>query len=136
MNERNNKSMDADLESIELDEPERIEHLSELDVGDRVVWGGYDQPRTVVQLGVREKGLKRNEDAHVETPIVKVTGDRDNSKTHILAHRVRDFSEGEDIIAVEQNKFNTAGKIGAVAIVRTHIGGSRCRVSGETEVVA
>ncbi|MFY4815683.1 hypothetical protein ACOJIV_23800, partial [Haloarcula sp. AONF1] len=87
MNERNHPSTDAGLESIELDTPEQIGHLSELDVGDRVVWDDYSVSRTVVQLGVREKGREGDADAHVETPLVKVAGPR--GKVHILAHRIR-----------------------------------------------
>ena len=134
MNERNTKSMDADLESIELDDPERVEHLSELDVGDKIVWDNFEQPRTVVQLGVREKGREGDADAHVETPLVKVQGPR--GKTHVLAHRVRNYTEQDGIVAVQEGRLSTAGRVGAVAIVRTHIGGSRSRVSGNTEVVA
>lgn len=128
MNERNHPSTDADLESIELDDSEPIGHLSELDVGDRVVWSDYTVPRTVVQLGVREKGREGDTDAHVETPLVKVAGP--HGKTHILAHRIRRYEEQDDIVATEEGTFSKAGRIAAVNIVRTHIGGSRCRVEG------
>ncbi|KOX94232.1 hypothetical protein [Halorubrum tropicale] len=128
MNERNQRSIDANLESIELGEPERIGHLSELEVGDRVVWGDYTTPRTVVQLGVREKGREGDTDAHVETPLVKVAGPR--GKVHILAHRIHRYEEQGDIVATEERTFSKAGRIAAVDIVRTHIGGSRCRVEG------
>ena len=134
MNERNSKSMDADLESIELDEPERVEHLRELDVGDKIVWDDFSEPRTVVQLGVREKGREDDADAHVETPMARIQGPR--GKTHVLAHRIRNYEEQDAIVAVEEGRLSEAGKVPAVAIVRTHIGGSRTRVGGNTEVVA
>ena len=135
MNERNHPSTDADLESIELDDPEPIGHLSELDVGDRVVWSDYTVPRTVVQLGVREKGREGDADAHVETPLAKVAGP--HGKTHILAHRIRRYEEQDDIVATEEKAFSKAGRVAAVNIVRTHIVGSRCRAdSNQSEGVA
>ena len=128
MNERNHPSTDAGLESIELDDSEPIGHLCDLDVGDRVVWGDYTVPRTVVQLGTREKGIEGDDGAHVETPLVKVAGP--HGKTHILAHRIQRYEEQGDIVATEEGKFSKAGRIATVDVVRTHIGGSRCRVEG------
>ena len=145
MNEREHNSPDADLESIELDDPERVTHLSQLDVGDKIVFDDYTEPRTVTELGTRVFGDKRvNEE--IETPIVRVEGDRANSIVHILAHRIDRYDpdgpkveEMDDIVAVRENEFNRGGKVGAVDVIRTHVAGSMNRTDGDgdsTVVVA
>ncbi|OYR80694.1 hypothetical protein DJ71_14540 [Halorubrum sp. E3] len=139
MNEREHNSPDAELESTELDDPERVTHLSQLNVGDKIVFGDYSEPRTVTELGVRVFGDKRiNEET--ETPIVRVEGDRSNSKVHILAHRIDRLGpdgpkveEMDEIVAVEENEFNRGGKVGSVDVVRTHVAGSMNRTDGDGE---
>ncbi len=90
---------------------ERITDLRDLDVGDRVVFADYVEPRTVTELGVRELRDERI-DATLETPLVRVEGERAGAKTHVLAHVIdrlapsegRILEETEQIIAAEDGR--------------------------------
>lgn len=124
---------DGGHDAIELEEPQRIEHLSELTVGDKIVFGDYSEPRTVTELGEREFTDNRIDET-VTTPMVRVEGERSNAKMHVLTHKLNRWDgepileEMDAIVACEGGDFEHGRE---VAVVRTHIGGSRSRLGEE-----
>lgn len=131
-----------DKDCIALDEPETIEHLSELDVGDRVLIDERKRPLTVIEVGVRVKGNEKTEKGEIRTPIVRLQGHWAGAKTIELGHRIK-------TLGIEDNEYEPVLEemdpivdfdLGREKHVRrTHIAGSRSRAEqrmATTEVTA
>ena len=76
-----------ELEAIGLDEPQPINDLADLDVGDRVLIDERRRPLTVVELGTRVKGDNRI-GKEVRVPMVRLEGHWPGAREVILTHQL------------------------------------------------
>jgi hypothetical protein len=125
---------------IALDEPESIEHLSQLSVGDRVLIDDRRRPLTVINIGVREIGDERigDDGAELETPIVRLEGHWDGAVTIELGHQVKRTAivDGEYQPVLEELDPIVDFDLGRKKDVRrTHVAGSRARAANESSEV-
>lgn len=121
-----------DKDCIALEEPEPIDHLSQLTIGDRVLIDGRRRPLTVIAVGVREMGDDRvgDDGAELETPLVRLQGHWPGAKTIELAHKIKRAAVVDDelVPALEELSEIVDRDLGRPKDVRrTHIAGSRSR---------
>ena len=139
-----NDSMSAhnprELEAIELEEPQQIDDLADLDVGDRVRIDERRRPLTVVDTGTRVKGDERTGE-EVRVPAVRLEGHWAGAREVVLTHqldRTPVFDEERDAY-VQRLGVNDAivdMDLGREHDVRqTHVVGAAGRASGNGEEV-
>lgn len=112
-----------DIDVIDLEEPEQITDVGELEVGDRLVLDDQVLPKTVVQTGARPIQARDQED-HIQH-YVKVRGDWSDAKEIVLANQYAVFRHGDTGQVVDHATAEVR------EVERTHIAGSRDRVSGQ-----
>jgi hypothetical protein len=125
---------------IALDEPESIEHLSQLSIGDRVLIDERRRPLTVINTGVREIGDDRigDDGKEIETPLVRLQGHWAGAVTVELGHQVKRTTIVDDEYepALEELDPIVDRDLGREKDVRrTHVAGSRARAANETSEV-
>ncbi|MFB6237561.1 MAG: hypothetical protein ABEH81_04235 [Halopenitus sp.] len=125
-----------DKDCIELEEPERIDSLGQLDVGDRVLVDERRRPQTVIATGTREIGVEGT-DNHVETPVVRVQGHWAGATTVELRHKIDALqvgSEGDVEVHYEEKDAIVETEHGReMDVRRTHVAGPQTRAETETE---
>lgn len=121
---------------IELEEPEQIDDLGQLDVGDRVLIDERRRPQTVIATGVREKGLEGT-DIHVETPVVRVQGHWVGAVPTDLRHKLEGLQvtdDGEYEVEYQETETIVDTDVGRSKDVRrTHIVGSQTRTETDPD---
>lgn len=138
MTRSNEGSNPHEKECIALNDPQPVDHLGDLDVGDRVLIDERQRPVTVVATGTREIVDERI-GAELETPVVKVQGHWDGATTTVLAHRIDRLAAGEDDVELrlEETDAIVDREIGRERDVRrTHVAGSKTRATAERVEVA
>lgn len=125
-----------DKDCIELEEPERIDNLGQLAVGDRVLVDERRRPQTVIQMGTRKLGVE-DTDNHVETPVVRVQGHWAGAKIVELRHKIGALqvsSNGDVEVRYEEKETIVEGEHGReMDVRRTHVAGPRTRAEMEAE---
>lgn len=138
-NARADKRMDTDVA--------QITDLSDLEVGDTILFGDHSKPLTVVDTA-QKRDYSPALDEELYTPTVLVRGDWKNAKPYALAHRVSRITETngqydpaleplDEIVAVVGQKATRGTWDGTlVDVVRVERAGPDCDVDGsDTEVV-
>ncbi|SEH60880.1 hypothetical protein SAMN05192561_11248 [Halopenitus malekzadehii] len=137
MPERNTKSNPHELECIALDDPQRINDLDELDVGDRVLIDDRRRPLTVIEIGVHVVSDERI-DEELRTPVVKLEGHWDGAKTIVLAHKLERLQVTDDGFQVTLSETDTIVDRGIgreKTVRRTHVVGAAGRAAGNSPEV-
>ena len=129
-----------ELEAIELDEPEQIDTLAALDVGDRVRIDERRRPLTVVNLGTRVKGDKRI-DEEVQVRMVRLEGHWPGAREVVLTHQLdrTPFYDEDDQVRqrLDVNDAIVDMDLGREHDVRrTHVVGSAGRAAGNGQEVS
>lgn len=138
MNERNTKSTPHELECIALDEPQPVDNLADLDVGDRVLTDERKRPLTVIEIGTRVKGDERIE-KEVRVPVVRLEGHWAGARQIVLTHQldrtpVLDEDSDEYVQRLEVNDAIVDMDLGREHDVRrTHVVGASGRAEAEAE---
>jgi len=112
------------IETNDLDEPQVIDHVSDLSVGDRVRIGDRVQPLTVVDIGTRVVRDSRTDAETLQTPVAKLRGDWQNAAEVIIGHQITRWRHGEDSIENvlrERETIVTMDSGTPVEPLRTHV---------------
>jgi len=113
-----------DKDCIALDEPQVVDHVSDLSVGDRVRIGDRVQPLTVVDIGTRSIRDSRTDAKTLQTPVAKLRGDWQNAAEVIIGHQITRWRHGEDTIENvlrERETIVTMDSGTPVEPLRTHV---------------
>ena len=86
------------IEINDLDEPQVVDHISDLSVGDRVRIGDRAQPLTVVDIGTRSIRDSRTDAETLQTPVAKLRGGWQHATEVIIGHQITRWRHGEDTI--------------------------------------
>ena len=86
------------IEINDLDEPQVVDHISDLSVGDRVRIGDRAQPLTVVDIGTRSIRDSRTDAETLQTPVAKLRGGWQHATEVIISHLITRWRHGEDTI--------------------------------------
>jgi len=109
---------------IALDEPQVVDHVSDLSVGDRVHIGDRVQPLTVVDIGSRVVRDSRTDAKTLQTPVAKLRGDWKHATEVIIGHQITRWRHDEDTIETvlrERETIVTMASGRPVEPLRTHV---------------
>jgi len=109
---------------IALDEPQVVDHVSDLSVGDRVLIGDRSQPLTVVDIGTRVVRDSRTDAKTLQTPVAKLRGDWQHATELIIGHQITRWRHGEDTIETvlrERETIVTMASGTPIDPLRTHV---------------
>jgi len=139
MNERNTKSNPHELECIALDEPQPVDDLADLDVGDRVLIDDRRRPLTVVEIGTRVKGDEKI-NKEVRVPIVRLKGHWAGAIEIDLTHQLDRTPilqcDGSYVQRLDVNDKIVDMELGREKNVRrTHVVGAAGRAAGNGQEV-
>jgi len=140
MSERNTKSNPHELEAIALDEPQPVDDLADLDVGDRVLIDERRRPLTVVELGTRVKGDEET-NKEVRVPMVRLEGHWPGAIKIDLTHQLDRTPVLQDDGSYQQrldvNDAIVDMELGRKKDVRrTHVVGAAGRAAGNGQEVS
>jgi len=112
------------IEINDLDEPQVVDHISDLSVGDRVRIGDWVQPLTVVDIGTRSIRDSRTDAETLQTPVAKLRGGWQHATEVIISHQITRWRHGEDTIETVLRERETIVAMDSgtpVEPLRTHV---------------
>ncbi|WP_058366941.1 hypothetical protein [Haloparvum sedimenti] len=128
------------LTCIGLEEPEQIDDLAQLQVGDRVLIDERRRPQTVVATGTRTAGIE-GRDVEERVPVVRVEGHWAGAATVEMTHDVTLTEIADDLVS--QRVVPEGERVGPIVAMdgvgrelevrRTHVAGADARAQLEQD---